>query len=147
MTVEPRGARVESVARAILRGWLWLKIAVWAVFLPSFGVLCLLHHLVGAALLLAIMGIALSYWALRPLAAASESRTIRGFAVSSPLLHVALAVLSLVSLLLPLEGGWEKIEAAATLSDPVLTRTEDGALVVLCAGGQGVAEPTQAACR
>ncbi|MDI1445603.1 hypothetical protein [Polyangium sp. 6x1] len=104
-----------------------VKIAVWSIFLLVFPPLAFANGMYAATILLSVLGLLLDLAALRELLPASTPPNVRrGVVASFALLHVSLLVLSVVRLVSPRYGAWQRIAGTDEWNNPALVRPEHG---------------------
>ncbi|MDI3290171.1 hypothetical protein [Polyangium sp. 15x6] len=113
-----------------------VKIAAWAVFLLVFPPIAFANGMYAATVLLAVLGLLLDVTALGELLPPStQPKVRRGVVATLALLHISLLVLSVVRLVSPRYGAWQRIAGTDEWNNPALVRPEHGPL--LAVGGRG----------
>ncbi|MEZ4452674.1 MAG: hypothetical protein R3B09_24655 [Nannocystaceae bacterium] len=129
-------ASVVRGAALFVRAFTLLKIAVWWVFLPVFGLFCVLRWLLLPGLLLAGMGLALGIQILRHAEPGTPFHRLplRIFGGLALFTHGVVIVSALVLLGSPWSEGWTELPGSSAWSDPVARLRADGELVVITGG-------------
>jgi len=122
---------VLSVARFVTL----VKVAVWSVFLLVFPPIAFANGMYAATVLLSVLGLLLDLTAFGSLLPESTPPKVRHGAVASlALVHVSLLALSVVHLVSPRYGAWQRIAGTDEWNNPALVRAEQGPLLAVGGG-------------
>ncbi|MDI1475334.1 hypothetical protein [Polyangium sp. y55x31] len=112
-----------------------VKVAVWAVFLLVFPPITFANGMYAATVLLSVLGLLLDLTALGELLPQStQPKVRRGVVASLALVHISLLALSVVRLVSPRYGAWQRIAGTDEWNNPALVRAEHGPLLALGRG-------------
>ncbi|MDC3958903.1 WD40/YVTN/BNR-like repeat-containing protein [Polyangium jinanense] len=109
-----------------------VKVAAWAVFLLVFPPIAFANGMYAATVLLAVLGLLLDVTALGELLPSStQPKVRRGVVATMALLHISLLALSVVRLVSPRYGAWQRIAGTDEWNNAALVRPEHGPLLAV----------------